>query len=148
MERQALDSQLKGLVEAEASLEERRKSLLESLGLDSMQPDAELVDIARALDQLRAARIKYEGAAGRVDELEANHSRLLSDLADVLQRHGEPPPADATARRSTLAISRIVMRSSSRRLPMNARRLFSWRRFPPIRTRRSTRSGKSMCKRL
>ena len=97
VERQALDSQLKGLVEAEASLEERRKSLLESLGLDSMQPDAELVDIARALDQLRAARIKYEGAAGRVDELEANHSRLLSDLADVLQRHGEPPPADATA---------------------------------------------------
>ena len=97
VDRRALESQLNGLVEAETSLEERRKSLLENLRLDSMQPDAELVDVARALDQLRAARIKYEGAAGRVDELEAKHSRLLSDLAEVLQRHGEPPAADATS---------------------------------------------------
>ena len=103
VDRQALESQLNGLVEAETSLEERRESLLESLRLDSMQPDAELIDVARALDQLRATRIKHEGAAGRVDEIEAKHSQLLSDLADVLQRHGEPPPADATSTKIRLA---------------------------------------------
>ena len=97
VEWQSLESQLNGLVEPETSLEERRKSLLESLGLDSMQPDAELVDVARALDQLRAARIRYEGAAGRVADLEAKHSQLLSELAEALERHGEPPPVDATA---------------------------------------------------
>ena len=95
-DRQSLSSQLAQLNEAEASLDERRKSLLKSVSLDSLRPDAELVDLARALDQLRATRIKYEGAAGRVDELEATHCRLLSDLADVLQQHGEPLPKDAT----------------------------------------------------
>ena len=101
-DRQSLSSQLAQLDEAEASLDERRKSLLKSLSLDSLRPDAELVDLARALDQLRATRIKYKGAAGRVNELEATHSRLLSDLADVLQQHGEPLPKDATTAKAYL----------------------------------------------
>ena len=96
VDRQNLNSQLNGLVEVEASLDEWRKSLLESLNLDSMPLDAELVDLTRSLDQLRTTRIKYEGAASRVDDLEATHARLLSDMTDVLQRHGEPLPEDAT----------------------------------------------------
>ena len=102
-DRQSLNSQLAQLVEAGAPLEEQRKDLLESLNLDSMRPDAELVDFARALDQLRATRIKSEGAAGRVDELEATHSRLLFALAEVLQKHGEPLPKDATTAKTYLA---------------------------------------------
>ena len=102
-DRHSLNSQLTELAEAETSLDERRKSLLQSLNLDSMPPDAELVDFARALDQLRATRIKHDGAAGRVGELEATHTGLLSALADVLQRHGEPLPKDATTAKAFLA---------------------------------------------
>ena len=102
-DRQSLNSQLAQLAEAQASLDEQRKHLLESLNLDSMRPDAELVDFARALDQLRATRVKSEGAAGRVDELLATHSRLLSALAEVLQKHGEPLPTDATTSKAYLA---------------------------------------------
>ena len=102
-DRQSLNSQSAQLAEAEASLDEQRKHLLESLNLDSIRPDAELVDFARALDQLRATRIKSEGSAGRVDELEATHSRLLSALAEVLQKHDEPLPKDATTAKAYLA---------------------------------------------
>ncbi len=102
-DRQSLSTQLTQLDEAEASLHERRQDLLKSLKLDSLRPDAELVDFARALDQLRATRIKYEGAAGRVSELEATHSGLLSDLTDVLQEYGELLPKDATTAKAYLA---------------------------------------------
>lgn len=102
VDRQNLESQLEGVVENESPLNERRKNLLESLKLNSMPQDAELVDFARALDQLRATRIKYEGASGRVDELEIKHAQFLSPLADVLQRQGEPMPEDATAAKAYL----------------------------------------------
>ncbi len=102
VDRQNLKSQLQGVVEKEPSLDERRKNLLESLKLDPMPPDAELVDFARALDQLRETRKKYRGASGRVDKLEAKHAQLLSHLSDVLQRHGEPAPEDATAAKAYL----------------------------------------------
>ena len=102
-DRQSLNSQLDQLDEVKASLDEQRDSLLKSLKLDSPRRDAELVDFARAVDQLRATRIKYEGAAGRVDELESTHSALLSGLADVLEQHGEPLPEDATTAKAYLA---------------------------------------------
>ena len=101
-DRQSLNTQLAQLDEAEASFDERRQYLLSSLRLDSLQPDAELVDFARSLDQIRVARIKYEGASGRVDALEATHSGLLTDLAGALQAHGEPQPKDATTAKAYL----------------------------------------------
>ncbi len=103
VDRQNLNSQLDQLDESQASLDERRDSLFESLKLNSPRPDAELVDFARAVDQLRVTRVKYEGAAGRVEEYEAKHLRLLSELADVLQQHGEPLPKDATTAKAYLA---------------------------------------------
>ena len=96
VERQDLNNRLKGLDRVETSLDERRDNLLKNVKLDSVPSDAELVDFARALDQLRATRIKHEGASGRVDNLEKKHAQLLSYLADVLQHHGEPMPEDAT----------------------------------------------------
>ena len=96
VERQNLNSEFNGLAEAESLLAERRKNLLESLKLDAMPPDAELVDFARALDRLRETRIKYDGATAQVDALKTTHAQLLSCLTDVLQRHGEPIPEDAT----------------------------------------------------
>ncbi len=102
-DRQSLNTQLEQLDEAKAVLDEQRRNLLKSLKLDSLPPDAELVDFARAVDQLRATRIKYEGATGRIEEFEAERLRLLSELADVLQQHGEPLPKDATTAKAYLA---------------------------------------------
>jgi hypothetical protein len=96
VERKYLNNQLSALDSKEASLAERRQNLLESLKLDAMPPDAELVDFARALDQLRTTRIQHDGALGRVENLEERHTRLLSCLTEVLQHHGEPTPEDAT----------------------------------------------------
>ena len=96
VERQNLNSEFNGLAEAEPLLAERRNNLLENLKLNAMTPDAELVDFARALDRLCETRIKYDGAAGQVDALKTTHAQLLSCLTDVLQRHGEPVPKDAT----------------------------------------------------
>ena len=95
VERQSLESELDGLAEPEAALDAKRQMLTDSLKLDAIPQDAELVDFAHALHQLRTARIKDENAVGRVDQLEASHVSLLSDLATVLQRHGEPRPEDA-----------------------------------------------------
>ena len=96
IERLSHENELDGLAEAETALDARRQKLTDSLKLDAILPDAELVDFARALDQLRSARSKDESAAGKVDDLEARHKRLLSDLASVLERHDEPKPKDAT----------------------------------------------------
>jgi exonuclease SbcC len=95
VERQALESELDGLAEAETTLGARRQKLTESLNLDAIPPDAELVDFARALDQLRSARIEDASAAGKVDDLDARQISLLSDLASVFERHGELQPEDA-----------------------------------------------------
>lgn len=95
VDRQTLNSELKNVTELEPQLDEQRKRLLEDLNLESMPPDAELADMAQALDQLRKARIKYEGVAGRVADLEKTHSGLLSTLAEKLQQHGEPTPENA-----------------------------------------------------
>jgi uncharacterized protein YhaN len=95
VERRSLESEFEGLTEIELGLEERRKALADSLKLEVIPPNAELVDFARALDQLRMARISAEDAAGKVDELEEKRTALLSYLADVLQCHEEVQPEDA-----------------------------------------------------
>ena len=102
VDRQNLTSDLEGLTAAGAALDERRKELREGLGLDPSVPDAELVDLARALDQLRLARIKCEGAKGRVEELEERSGKLLSDLADVLEPYGEPEPKNAAEAKASV----------------------------------------------
>ena len=106
VERQTLNNKLEGMFEAETALEARRQKLKNSLKLDVTMIDAELVDFARALDQLRSARNKVEGAAGKVDALDARRTSLLTDLAGILERYGEPRPQDAAtaaARLNSLA---------------------------------------------
>ena len=96
VDRQDLESRLARLEEETASLDERRTALARSLGLAELRPDAELVDFARAVVAFREARMRHQGAAGRVDERDSAHARLLAGLTDVLARHGEAPPEDAT----------------------------------------------------
>ncbi len=95
VERQNLENELAGMSEERTSLDARRQELTDSLKLDVPMFDAELVDLARALDQLRSARGKDESAAGKVDRLNDRHAKLLTDLADILDRHGEAHPTDA-----------------------------------------------------
>ena len=102
VERQALESELEGLSEQRRTLDARRQDLKDRLGVDTLPPDAELVDFARALDQLRLARGDDEGAAGKVSGLEQRHAALLGGLAGVLERHGEPRPASAATARARL----------------------------------------------
>ena len=97
VERQNLNNRLTQVIEADSLLDEQRNRLLDILKLESMLPDAELVDMARALDQYRKARTRYEGAAGRVADLITRHDRHLSSLTEILQRHGEPAPENAAA---------------------------------------------------
>ena len=102
VERQTLTNELNGLSAMEPALEARRQKLEDSLKLGSILSDAQLVDFARALDQLRLARSKDEGVAGKVEDLEARHTRFLSDLAGLLERHGESRPTDAATARAYL----------------------------------------------
>lgn len=95
VERQALENEMEGLREQKGALDARRRELTENLGLDTLPPDAELVDFVRALDQFRLARGDDEAAAGKVKGLEERHAALLANLAGVLEDHGEPRPTSA-----------------------------------------------------
>lgn len=97
VERQALENELEGLSGQEAVLAARREELQGSLGVDALPHDAEIVDFARALDQLRQARAGDEAAAGKLEALERRHAALLAELAAVLEQQGEPSPSDAAS---------------------------------------------------
>ncbi len=100
VERQSLLSDLDGLAEEETAFNKRRAELGKCLGLDEIPSNAELVDLARALDQLRTARVRFEGAKGKVDTLQEQVDRFLSGLAEILEHHGEPTPEDGATARS------------------------------------------------
>ena len=102
VERQTLEAELEGLSEQRRTLDARRQELKGRLGLDTLPQDAELVDFARALDQLRLARGDDQAAAGKVGGLEERHAALLAELAGVLEHHGEPRPTSAATARARL----------------------------------------------
>ena len=102
LERQRLTDELESLSEQETELEARRQALGAKLGLEEIQPDAELVDLARSLDQLRQARRDDEAGAGKVEGLEHKRDELLAELAGILESHGEPEPDDAATARARL----------------------------------------------
>ena len=110
VERQALENELEGLSEPRAALDARRQELKGRLGLDTLPPDAELVDFARALDQVRLARGRDEAAAGKVEGLEQKYAALLADVAGILEQHGEPRPGDAAT--SGARLNNLVNRNS------------------------------------
>ena len=110
VERQALENELEGLSEPRAVLDARREELKGRLGLDTLPPDAELVDFARALDHVRLARGNDEAAAGKVEGLEQKYAALLADLAGILEQHGEPRPEDAAT--AGARINNLVNRNS------------------------------------
>ncbi len=102
VERKTLENQLAEIHAKEPQLEERRAHLLEHLGLESILPDAELVDMARSLDRYQAALNKCECAAGRVADLERRFEKNFSNLSEILQNHDEPKPENAKFAREYL----------------------------------------------
>ena len=100
VERKRLEQQLEGLAEQQSVLENRRQELKAALRLESLPPDAELVDFARALDELRLARGEHQARMGEVQRQESRHTALLAQLADILEHYGEPRPTSATEARA------------------------------------------------
>ena len=98
VERQNLANQR--AAEESPELEERRSELAKQLGLDEIPLDAELVDAARALDQLRRTREEESGAGRRVSRIEEAIRTKLSELGSFLADHGEIAPTDAASARA------------------------------------------------
>ena len=78
-------------------LEPRRKTLAKRLGLDAVSPDAEMVDLARALDALRNAQAEHRSAVGKRDTLEEHKAQLLADVAACFTALGEIEPTDGAS---------------------------------------------------
>ena len=110
VERKSLENQLDGLGDDKNRLETRRRELKATLGLEELPPDAELVDFARALDQLRLARDEFEAAKGRMQRLENSHTANLTKLARILEQHRESQPAGAAAAKARL--NKLSVRNS------------------------------------
>ena len=102
VERKSLEAELDGLRKREPPLDARRKELRAILGLEDLPPDADLVDFARALDQLRLACGEYEAVTGKVQHLEFSQDDQLTKVAEILEHHGEPRPAGAAAVKARL----------------------------------------------
>ena len=92
IERKRLESKRRGLAENRSVLEARRGELQSALRLPSLPADAELVDFARALDQLRLARGEYKDKTGKVQRHERSHTERLAEMANFLEQCGEPKP--------------------------------------------------------
>ena len=97
VEREQLEVDLKSLETSAADLEARRKTLADRLGLDALRPDAEMVDLARALDALRTAEAEGKGAAAKREAIEEQGQQLLADIATYLTGQGEIEPTDAVS---------------------------------------------------
>jgi exonuclease SbcC len=100
VERGLLEESVQGLADRAAALEGRRHALADRLGLDALRPDAEMVDVARALDASRAAHAEARSAAAKRDELEDLRRGLLEQLAAFLTGLGEDQPGDPASARA------------------------------------------------
>jgi len=100
VEREQFEVDLKSLETPAAHLETRRKTLAERLGLDVLQPDAEMVDLARTLDALRTAQAEDRSAAAKRNALKEQRKGLLADIAAFLTGLGESEPTDAASARA------------------------------------------------
>ncbi|MFP6748155.1 MAG: hypothetical protein VCD66_11230, partial [Alphaproteobacteria bacterium] len=95
VDRVNLQNTREGLAEEASRLEGQRRELCDGLGLEVGRGDVELVDLARALDQLRLARGKEGKAAEQRANRETKYNQRLSDAGGFLESNGESRPGDA-----------------------------------------------------
>ena len=104
-DRTRLDVERENVVEEFDELNRRRATLARELELDAIPPDAELVDMARAVDQLRIALQDAQTAAGEVEAIEGRQGELLEKLSPILAKYGVDAPIDsATAKAAVDAL--------------------------------------------
>ena len=121
VERESLENELKGMAEQQNSLDAQKHGLQASLELEALQPNAELVDFARALDALRSARQEYEATLGSVQRHETNRNARLEQLARTLEKYGEPPPDSVAATKARL--NNLADRNSQLEKALDAERV-------------------------
>jgi hypothetical protein len=100
VERGQLEETLNGLDQRLKDLEPRREMLFSRLGLDSMRPDIEMVDLARALDAYRAAIVEAKRASAQLAELEEQYSQQLERITAPFEKRGERTPTDGASARA------------------------------------------------
>jgi len=100
IDRANLDQSLKTVDQQLDDLEARRQDLADRLGLDALRPDADLVDLARALDASRAAHAEAESATAAVDQLAEQQQALLQAISAFLSDRAEQSPGDAASARA------------------------------------------------
>ncbi len=110
-ERTRLEALHTDLQEKLNNIRQRRKDLAEKLGLDQISPDAELVDTARAIDNLRTATQAECRCAGELAETTSRYQSRLSEFSAEIARYGEPESRDAAGARA--AYDNLVKRSTS-----------------------------------
>lgn len=91
---------LNGLEARGHDLEEQRRVLIGRLGLDATRPDVEMVDLARALDQVRNAEIAAGKATAKLEELEAFSGQILSEIVASHRLLGASEPTDSASARA------------------------------------------------
>ncbi len=111
IEREALEDERSHLEETAPGLESRRSELARQLGLAEIPADAELVDMALALDQLRKAGAKAAEAEAYEQELQRLQNESMERLADGLRPFGDFTLRDATSARA--AVEHVSARSRS-----------------------------------
>ena len=83
-----------------AAIEARRRELEARLGFGAGLPDADFVDLVRALDRRRLCAEEERGAVSRVKVKETRHAELLAGLSGYLSAHDQAEPTDAASARS------------------------------------------------
>ena len=102
VEAASLGTQLDGVSQDNQALEKRRVELAQQLGLETIPPDAELIDSVRAVDELRKARSAESEWAERVASLQSRHGKALEELAQELEAQGAEEPMDGTSARAAV----------------------------------------------
>jgi hypothetical protein len=102
VERGQLEENLNGLERRGAERARRRAALSASLGLESLRPDVELVDLAQGLIALRESVAAARAAESTANELGQSRNELLESLTDSLEALGEAAPSDAASSRASV----------------------------------------------
>lgn len=99
-DRQRLKVKREQITEKQNELDSQKQALAQEIHLETILPDAELVDMARAMDHLRIAIRDERSAAAEMEALEVQRSEVLGKLSEILTRYGEESPTDAATARA------------------------------------------------
>lgn len=110
-ERSSLQNRLDGLEEQAGDLAAQRQDLADRMGVGADLPDAELVGLARALDQHAQASAALAAAEGTHAHLQDEVADQLAALGHALEAQGEVAPADVPGAKP--AVEQLKLRSGN-----------------------------------